>query len=158
MRQDFHSFIIIDRVWKSEFAGVVRIVVIRRYRILSRNLLFFKHIRKRRLIVKKMSYGPLLVIDNLLRTLILVGAILIASIIIAHPNSWATNAAMIGLLFGFLSFVLASQFLVTIEMEDEETITVHDKARDPRLAIPFFFGYLAYIAAGSFICFYFVTS
>ena len=60
--------------------------------------------------------------------------------------------------FGFLSFLLASQFLVTIEMQDwGERASVYDKARSPRLAFPFFFGIVSYIIAGIFICIYFVA-
>lgn len=86
------------------------------------------------------------------------GAILITGLIIAHQESWFMSVAMIALVIGFLSFVLASQFLVTIEMGDSERMPVGERAKDLRLAIPFLFGYSAYIVAGVFICFYFITA
>ncbi len=97
-------------------------------------------------------------IDNLIRTLITVGAILIAGLIIASRDSWVLNAAIVAVVLGLFCFVLAAQFLVTIEMEDSETVAANDKAKDRRLAIPFLLGYLAYIVAGVCICVHFIGS
>ena len=108
--------------------------------------------------MKELDHSPLLAIDNLLRTLMMAGAIFVASLIVANPTSWFMRVAMVALVFGFLSFLLASQFLVTIEMQDwGEEASVYDKARSPRLAFPFLFGFIAYIVAGIFICIYFIA-
>src|SRR5688572_2832392 len=96
--------------------------------------------------MKELDHNPLSVLDNLVRTLMMVGAILIGSLIIANPTSWMIKAAMVALVFGFLSFTLTSQFLVTIEIENPTKIAVYEEARDARLGIPFFIGYIAYIA------------
>lgn len=102
--------------------------------------------------------APLLVIDNLVRTLMMAGVIFIASLIVANPISWLMRAAMVTSVFGFLCFVLTSQFLITIQMQDwGEMASVYDKARSPRLAFPFFFGIIFYVATGMFICIHFVV-
>jgi hypothetical protein len=114
--------------------------------------------------MKELDYRPLSAIDNLVRTLMMVGAILMGSLIIANPTSWMIKVALVSLVFGFLSFTLASQFLVTIEMGNAEKRSVYDDprdiryddARDARVGISFFLGYVAYIIAGIFMCLNFV--
>jgi hypothetical protein len=95
---------------------------------------------------------PILVIDNLLRTLIIAGVIFIAGLIIAHPTSRSMSVAIVALVAGFLSFILASQFLVSLEMDTSNKMTPAEKARSLRLGIPFFLGWVAYTAAGVLVC------
>jgi hypothetical protein len=110
------------------------------------------------LIVKDITPAPLLVIDNVARTLMIAGVIFIASLIIANPASWLMRLAMVTSVFGFLSFVLTSQFLITIQMQEwNEEISVYEKARSPRLAFPFFFGVIFYVITGFFICIHFIV-
>jgi hypothetical protein len=90
-------------------------------------------------------------IDNLLRTLIIAGGILIAGLIIAHPTSRITGIAFVSLVAGFLLFVLASQFLISMEMSDSE-MTPAQRARSLRLGIPFLLGWVAYSIGGILLC------
>jgi hypothetical protein len=98
-----------------------------------------------------MSVDPFNRIDSLLRSLITTGAILIAGVMITATKSWTSNAAIVALVLGLLSFVAAAQFLISIEMEKEVRPT-NEKAKDSRLAIPFLFGYVCYLVAGVLIC------
>ena len=111
--------------------------------------------------MKELDHSPLLTIDTLLRTLMMAGAILVAALIVAHPNSWAMKIAAITLVLGFLAFTLALQFLITLEMEGREELDkvgVNERAKDPRLAFPCLFGNFAYIVAGVFLCIHFIIS
>jgi hypothetical protein len=108
--------------------------------------------------MKELDHSPLLVIDNLVRTLMMAGSIFIASLIVANPTSWLMKVAMVTSVFGFLSFLLTAQFLITIQMQEwNEGTSVYDKARSPRLALPFFFGIVFYVATGIFICIHFIV-
>jgi hypothetical protein len=108
--------------------------------------------------MKELEYSPLLVIDNLVRTLMMAGAVFIAGLIIANPTSWLTKVAMVALVAGFLFFLLTAQFLITIEMQDwGEMASTAAKARSPRLALPFLCGVISYALSGTLICIYFIT-
>jgi len=108
--------------------------------------------------MKELDHSPLLVIDNLVRTLMMAGAIFIAGLIVANPTSWLMKVAMVASVVGFLSFLLTAQFLITIQMQDwGEMASISDKARSPRLALPFLCGIIAYVLSGAFICIYFIA-
>ena len=95
--------------------------------------------------------NPISLIDKLLRTTLLVGAILIAAIMIKTPSSW--DFALVVITFGFFSFFLASQFLITLVMEHKvDNVSLDEKARSLRLFIPFMVGFLCYLVGIVFIC------
>jgi hypothetical protein len=107
---------------------------------------------------KELAHNPLSVLDNLVRTLMMVGAIFIGSLLIANPLSWLMKIAMVALMIGFMSFTLTLQFLITIEMGNSTRLRpADDEAKDARLGIPFFLGYFSYVVAGALICIYFVA-
>ncbi len=103
-----------------------------------------------------MSVDPLNRIESLLRSLITMGGILIAGIMMTPTKSWASNAAIVALVLGLLSFVAAMQFLISIEMEKEVRLA-NEKAKDGRLAISFLFGYASYLVAGILICLHYIA-
>ncbi len=98
---------------------------------------------------------PILFLDNLLRTLILAGVILVAGVMISPRSSASLGAAVIALIVGFLSFMVASQFLVSVEMEDPEGEAIK-QARSLRLVIPFLLGWVAYVTGGVLVCAHFI--
>jgi hypothetical protein len=97
------------------------------------------------------AHEAISILDNLLRTLMIAGAILIAGLIIAHPASRSMGMALVSLVVGFLLFVLASQFLIAMEMSDSE-MTPAQKAKSLRLGIPFLLGWVAYSIGGILLC------
>lgn len=107
--------------------------------------------------MKDLDHNPLSVIDTLVRSLMLEGAILTAGLMIANPSAWTMKVAMLTLVLGFFSFLLTAQFLITIEMQEwSELTTATKKANSPRLAFPFLVGTIAYWVAGTMIALYFI--
>jgi hypothetical protein len=97
------------------------------------------------------SHEAISILDNLLRTLMIAGVILIAGLMIARPTSLAMTMALVSLVVGFLLFVLASQFLISMEMFDPG-MSPAQKAKSLRLGIPFLLGWVAYSVGGILLC------
>jgi hypothetical protein len=95
-------------------------------------------------------------VDNLVRTLIILGVVLIGSIIIAKPDSGLLQAAGVTLVMGLLSFTLSAQFIVTLHIEGPSA--EKPKIMDGRLTGAFIGGYLAYLAAAVLICIHFLLA
>lgn len=96
---------------------------------------------------------PTLVIERLVGTLLLVGAVLISAMIIAPEHSWHMKVAIVAASLGFLSFTLTYEFLITIEMQVMRgTMSAEEKAQSLRLAFPFLLGVLGYALTTVFLC------
>lgn len=103
--------------------------------------------------------NPISLIENLLRTVLVAGAILIAAITINEPSGWFLNMALVTITCGFFSFILAFQFLIALVMKKEtDNLNFNENARSFGLFLPFMIGLLCYFAGAILICLNYVAN
>ncbi len=96
---------------------------------------------------------PIISAESTTATFALIGSVLLAGLFVSGQYSTSLVAAICLFATGIALFMLALMFLVTVKMKvNRGSVAFGEEERQWKIALPFMFGTIAYIAALIFTC------